>query len=203
MAKDGESFAELFARESMPKRARAINVGEPIEGVVAHVSADAVLVDLDAKTQGFFPREEMPGAAVGAKVRGFVVAIDAKTGEVQLGTAFGRGASAHEVRIALELGVAVEGKIAAINKGGAEVEIAGGLRGFCPLSQLDLRRVEDPSSMVGRVFRFQVVEVRDREVVVSRRRLLEQEAEVVRASLREKLEIGSVLRGRVVQIREF
>ncbi|MBZ0120071.1 MAG: S1 RNA-binding domain-containing protein [Sandaracinaceae bacterium] len=201
---DSESFAELFAREGMPgRRARALTIGDEVEGVVGHVSADAVFVDVDAKTQAFFAREELPEAALGARVKGHVIAVDPKTGEIQLGRAIGRrDASAETLRIALDQGIAIEGKVVAINKGGAEVEIAG-QRGFCPLSQLDQRRVEDPAALVGQVLRFKVVEVRDRDVVLSRRRLLEEEAFATREALRSRLEVGAVLQGRVVQIREF
>ncbi len=204
-----ESFAELFAREGMPgKRARRFEVGAEAEGIVAHIGADAVLVDLDAKQQGYFDRADVIGSdgslrvALGDKIKGRVLAIDRETGEIKLGTTIGKDAGRAELSIAYEQGVPIEGRVSAINKGGAEVEI-GGVRAFCPRSQLDIRFVEDVEALVGQTLRFLVVEIKERDVVLSRRRLLEGEAQEARARLSEKLEEGSVMRGRVTQIRDF
>src|SRR5690606_31217023 len=74
---------------------------------------------------------------------------------------------------------------------------------FCPMSQLDARFVQDPSAFVGQVLRFEVVELKERDVVLSRRRVLEREASEARAKIEAQLAEGAVLRGRVTQIREF
>lgn len=212
MANDGsnrsESFAELFAREEGGPRARRFSVGDEAEGIVAHVSADAVLVDLDAKQQGFFARTDLTGpdgelkVKVGDHVKGRVVAIDRTTSEVQLASALGKEARREQLVLAYEQNVPVEGRVVAINKGGAEVEVAG-TRGFCPMSQLDARFVADPSTFVGQTLRFEVVKLEERDVVLSRRRLLEREARAARTELESSLVEGAVLRGRVTQIREF
>ncbi len=205
-----ESFAELFARESAAQgaRARRLSIGDEVEGVVAHISADAVLVDLDAKQQGFFDRPDLTGpdgalkVRVGEKVKGRVVAIDAGTSEVKLATALGRDAGRAELALAYEQRVPIEGRVVAINKGGAEVEVAG-VRGFCPKSQLDSRFVEDLGTFVGQVLRFEVVELKERDVVLSRRRVLEREAGEARARIEAQLSEGALLRGRVTQVRDF
>lgn len=204
-----ESFAELFAREGREgARARKLSIGDEVQAVVAHVSADAVLVDLDAKQQGFFDRADLVGpdgelrVKVGDTVKGRVVAIDRASSEVKLATAIGKDAGEEQLLLAYEQRMPIEGRVVAINKGGAEVEVAG-VRGFCPRSQLDLRFVEDPNSLVGQTLRFEIVEMKDRDVVLSRRRLLEREAGEARAALVAKLEEGSVVRGRVTQIRDF
>ncbi|MEZ4335505.1 MAG: S1 RNA-binding domain-containing protein [Sandaracinaceae bacterium] len=198
---DSESFAELFAKSEMPSgRARRYSVGDEVEGVVAHVSADAIFVDLDAKQQGYFERMEIGDVEVGQTITGRVMAIDA-TG-VKLAKGFGRDAGRAELQLAYEQGVPVEGKITAVNKGGAEVEVAGA-RGFCPFSQLDKRYVEDPSTFVGRTFSFLVSEIKDRDVVLSRRKLLEREEREAREAILGKLQVGATMRGRVTQVRDF
>lgn len=206
---DSESFAELFAREgAAPARARKLSMGDEVEGVVAHISADAVLVDLDAKQQGYFDRMDLAGpdgelvVKVGDTVKGRVVFIDRDSAEVKLATSLGKEASKQQLYLALEQRVPIEGKVVAINKGGAEVEVAG-LRGFCPRSQLDARFVEDLSTFVGQVLRFEVVEIKERDVVLSRRRLMEREASEARQAIQSKLEEGAVMRGRVTQVRDF
>jgi small subunit ribosomal protein S1 len=205
----GESFADLFAREQMPGgRARKLNVGDQVEGVVAHIGVDEIFVDLDAKQQGWFSRLDLLGphgelrVKLGDRLEGHVVEIDDSSEQVKLGTTFGKDAGREQLVIAKEQGIAMEGKVTGMNKGGAEVEIAG-QRGFCPMSQLDSRFVEDPSSFVGQVFRFLVVELKDRDVVLSRRRLLEREASAARDQVLESLQEGASVRGRVTQIRDF
>lgn len=209
MAKgESESFAELFAREAGigGARARRLSIGDQIEGVVAHISADAVLVDLDAKQQGWFSRTDLLGpdgelvVRVGERVRGHVLAIDGS--EIQLGTTLGKDAGRAKLQLAYEQGIPVEGRVSAINKGGAEVDL-GGVRGFCPKSQLDSRFVEDLSVFVGQTLRFAITELKDRDVVLSRRKLLERDAMEARAKIESKLEEGAAMRGRVTQIRDF
>ncbi len=204
----GESFADLFAAESMPAgRARRLNVGDEVEGVVALIGADAVFVDVDAKQQGWFDPSELRlpdgslGVAVGDTLKGRVVAIEGD-GPVRLSSGFGREAGRAQLVTALEQEVPIDGKITGTNKGGVEVEVAG-TRGFCPFSQLDVRFVEQPAEWVGQVHRFLVVEIGERDVVLSRRRLLEREAAKAREEILGKLQEGATLRGRVTQIRDF
>lgn len=202
MSEKRESFAELFAKERMPSgRARVWNVGDEAQGLVAHVSRDAVFVDLDAKQQGYFDRMDLrEDIEVGDPVAGLVVAVEGD--QIKLATRFGRDSGRGEVELALAEGIPIEGKVTGVNKGGAEVEVAG-MRGFCPFSQLDNRYVEDPTTFVSRVLEFLVVEIKDRDVVLSRRKLLERQARVARESVLARLQEGATLRGQVTQIRDF
>lgn len=205
----GESFADLFAKESMPGgRARKLRVGDEVEGVIAHIGDDEIFVDLDAKQQGWFDRADLSGpdgtlaVQVGDTVSGRVVQIEPSTGHVRLASSLGRDAGREQLELALRDGIPIEGKITGTNKGGVEVEV-GGMRGFCPMSQLDLRRVEDPDALVGQVHTFLVVELKDRDVVLSRRQLLEREAAEARQKILAQLQEGATMQGRVSQIRDF
>ena len=205
----GPSFADLFAAEEMPQgRSRRFSVGDAVEGVVAHITADAVFVDLDAKQSGLFEKHALLDhegnlrVKVGDTVKGQVVAIEGASQQIKLGTSLGKDAGVEQLAAAHEQGLPVEGTITGVNKGGAEVQVAG-LRGFCPFSQLDTRYVEDPASWVGQTHLFVIAELKDREVVLSRRRLLEREAAAARETLMEKLDEGATARGRVTQVRDF
>jgi len=105
---------------------------------------------------------------------------------------------------AFRSGRPVSGKVVGVIKGGYEVRI-GRSRAFCPHSQIELHRVEDPESMVGRDLQFKISQFRrgGEDVVVSRRAVLEEEqadeAKAVRAALLE----GSVLQGKVAGTAEF
>lgn len=198
-----ESFADLFAKGDVPlARSRRLNVGDKVSGIIGHVGKESVLLDLDEKQQGFFDTGELVGTpiAVGDRIEGFVVSTDG--GQIKLARKFGKEASVDHLRVAMEGGVPVEGKVTGINKGGAEVDL-GGVRAFCPASQLDDHRVDDLSVFVGRSLSFLVTKVDAKDVVVSRRQLLRRDADAAREKTLAELVIGSVKKGRVTQLREF
>lgn len=99
-------------------------------------------------------------------------------------------------------GTPVDGLIEKIIKGGYEIRV-GACRGFCPHSQMDIHRVEDPEGHVGKTFAFRILQRRGDDLVLSRRALLEEsrleESKAVRATLIE----GHVMQGRVARIAEF
>lgn len=204
----GESFADLFARGDVPiAKARRLSVGDEIEGVVGHVGPDSVFVDIGNNQQGYFESIELRDehgettVKVGDTVKAWVV--DLEGGQIKLGKRFGRDvASTERFRVAYEQGVAIEGKVTGVNKGGAEVDL-GGIRGFCPFSQLDDRYTQDPSQFIGRSLTFLVTKLDERDVVLSRRALLERESRDSRERVLGALAIGSVVKGRVSQVRDF
>ncbi len=105
---------------------------------------------------------------------------------------------------AYHAGTPIEGKVGQTNKGGFSIDL-GGVRAFCPYSQIDVRRIDDPTEFVGRAFQFRILELSDdgRNVVVSRRALLEagrrEQAEKTRASLAH----GDELDGTVTRLVPF
>ena len=123
----------------------------------------------------------------------------------QLAHASGAQAPAELAR-AFELGLPVEGTITAVNKGGVDVTVAG-VRGFCPISQLDTRRTEDASGMVGQKLMFRITKYeedrRGPNLVLSRRALLEEEARGRAVETRAKLQVGAVLPGVVTGLKDF
>jgi small subunit ribosomal protein S1 len=198
-----ESFADLFQKGDVPlARARRVNVGDKVTGIVGHVGKDSVLVDLDEKQQGYFDTGELLQQEVkaGDRIEGFVVSTDG--GQIKLAKKFGKEASVDHLRVAMEGGVPVEGKVTGINKGGAEVDL-GGVRAFCPASQLDDHRVDDLSTFIGRSLAFLVTKVESRDVVLSRRQLLKRDADAAREQTLAELVVGAVKKGRVSQLREF
>ncbi len=114
-----------------------------------------------------------------------------------------------EIRQAHEAGLPIEGLVTGLNKGGAEVQVFG-MRAFCPLSQLDLRYVENPQQFVGQKLMFKVNRLeegnrggRGPNIVLSRRQLLEEEQQTRAAETREKLQVGAVLTGRVTSLTTY
>jgi small subunit ribosomal protein S1 len=102
------------------------------------------------------------------------------------------------------VGMIVEARVTDTNKGGLAVDV-NGIRGFMPISQIDLYRVEDTQQFVNQRLRSMVVEVKasERILVVSRRALLEKEREENREKLWQELAEGQVREGIVRSVRDF
>ena len=204
---DSEDFATLFARESAR---RALEVGQVVKGLVIHIDAENVFVDVGGKGEAWIERAELTDAegklrvAVGDEVEATVVA----TGdEIRLSHKLRQGAQARQaLAVAAQTGIPVEGKVAAVIKGGYEVTVAG-LRAFCPLSQMDIRRVDAAAAeeYVGRVLEFRITTFSDngRNLVLSRRRLLEERAAEAAEETRKKIIPGAVLSGTVASLADF
>ena len=200
-----EDFATLFAREAIGP---ALEVGQVVRGRVIHVAAEHVFVDVGGKGEAWIDRAELSDedgrlrVAVGDEVEATVVA----TGdELRLSFKLRQGAQAREaLAMAAEAGVPVEGKVAAVIKGGYEVTV-GGLRAFCPFSQMDVRRLEPAEEYVGRVLEFRVTKYGEngRNIVVSRRQLLEEQAAKAAEAMRKKIVPGAVLPGTVASLADF
>lgn len=207
----GDSFAALFEGQAAPARRKRVRVGDRLEAVVVQIGRELVFVELDGKQQAFIEVSELRGpdgsvdVKVGEKIRAHVVEVDEARGSVRLGRSLGRPGNLAAIEQAKETGVAVEGKVTGVNKGGLEVDLGGGTRAFCPVSQAGDRFVEDVSALVGQSLRFLVTDVRDggKNVVVSRRALLKREASETIDKVMSEIVPGAVLRGTVASVRDF
>lgn len=212
--KNEDSFAALFAEQEAPKKKSRgqgrVAVGAKIEGTVVQIDRDAVFVSLDEKRQGYFERAELVGpdgeltVKLGDRLTASVVEVDARTGNVRLGRSLGKVGDLASLELARDEGMSVEGKVVGVNKGGVEVEI-GGTKGFCPVSQLDLRFVPDPAGYVGKTLKFRVIEVREggRKIVLSRKAELEAEAREASERVLATVAVGATVKGPVTGVREF
>ncbi|MCC7537075.1 MAG: S1 RNA-binding domain-containing protein, partial [Deltaproteobacteria bacterium] len=137
------------------------------------------------------------------RLRAFVLGVD-DNGNVRLGRAADRPDGVAALEEAAASGLPLTGKITGHNKGGLEVDL-GGVRGFCPMSQIDVRPVSDVASWVGRSASFRVLEVKEggRRVVVSRRAVAEEEAREAADRAGERLAEGVTVRGLVTSVRDF
>jgi small subunit ribosomal protein S1 len=125
-------------------------------------------------------------------------------GGLTLSRKLARGAATlRQLEDAFHSGLPVEGKVEREVKGGYEVTIAR-QRGFCPFSQIDLHRTEG-AVHEGRVYQFRIVEFKEggRNLVVSRRALLEEQQRAAADEVRRSIAAGAVLTGRVASVRDF
>lgn len=208
-----EEFAKLFEEtgakpEAMPQR------GEKIACRVVKVGEDNLFVSFGGKSEGVISRAEFaaegeeagdrpPLPAEGDTVEAYVLSRDG--GEIVLTIRLSRrDQSRTALQDAYTAGVPVEGRVVKVIKGGFEVRVSG-LRAFCPLSQIELRWPKEPESYVNQIFAFKVIEYKDkgRNIIVSRRALLEAEQVTLREEMKKRIHEGAVVRGRVRNVQPF
>jgi len=211
-AGDDEDFAALLAAsEASGKREKRIVAGDVVRGRVIAVGSTTAFVAVGGKAEAAIDVNEFRDAATGEirlaegdEIEATVVDDGSQSGTITLKRVAGRGGRVPgELEQAFAHGIAVEGVVTGENKGGYDVQL-GTLRAFCPGSQIDRRR-GGAAQYVGQRLRFRItkLDAGGRNVVVSRRQLLEDEAAVQGAALWAELREGAVVTGTVTSVRDF
>src|SRR5262245_6183010 len=188
-------------------KAKRHEKGQTIEGTVVAIGPEVAFVDVGGKGEATIDIDELKDAdgnvevAVGDRIRAMVLSTE---GGLTLSRRLARGAATdQQLEDAFHAGLPVEGKVERAVKGGYEVRI-GRSRGFCPFSQIDTARAE-PAAHEGKVYEFRIIEYKEggRNLVVSRRALLEEQQRASAAEVRKTIVPGAVLNGRVASVRDF
>jgi small subunit ribosomal protein S1 len=198
---DQEIYGDL--KEKPQKPAPGADQGRK-KGKVISVHGDDVFVQVPGgRSQGVLPLAQFPEGPpiVGTEVEIHIEGYDEANGLLLLTR---RGAAVEADWSSVATGMTVEARVTATNKGGLSVDV-NGIRGFMPISQIDLYRVEDAEQYVNQRLLCLVTEVdkEERNLVVSRRALLEKEREENREKLWQELEEGQIRTGIVRSVREF
>lgn len=200
-----EDFAALFEASL---KAKPVAKGQSVEGTIVKIGAEVALVDVGGKSEAVIEVAELKDeqgtleAKVGDRIQATVIST---SGGVTLSRKLARRAATdRQIEDAFHAGLPVEGTVEGVNKGGYEIRI-GHSRAFCPLSQIDSVRTTDPAVHVGQRYTFRIVEYKEggRNIVVSRRALLEEEQQARAAEVRQAVVPGAILRGRVVSVPAF
>ena len=205
---DDMSFAELF-EQSFKKPAR-LEPGQKVEAVIVKITDEWVFLGLGGKSEGYLDRKELLDpegnltAAEGDTVSAYFLS---SANNEKLFTTKVRGGPAvnQHLEDAFRSGIPLEGIAEKEIKGGYEIKIAGSIRGFCPYSQMGLRRTEDPQEFIGKKLLFKITEYRDngRTLVLSNRKILEAEREQLRQELKKTLKKDMIVKGTVTSLRPF
>jgi small subunit ribosomal protein S1 len=200
-----EDFAAMFEASV---KARRVERGQTIEGVVVGFGPKVAFVDIGGKGEAEIDIEELKDAdgdvevSVGDRLTAKVISTGG--GIVLSRKGVRNAATQRELEDAYRAGLAVEGRVEKAVKGGYEVRIARE-RAFCPLSQIDIARTNDPAVHEGKTYTFRIIEYKDggRDVVLSRRKHLEEEQRASAETLRKSIVPGAVLTGRVASVLDF
>lgn len=204
MTEPEEDFASMFEASTQAKH---VDRGDTIEGRIVGIGEDVAFVDVGGKGEATIDLAELRDAdgglevAVGEVIQAVVVST---RGGLTLSRRLARGAASdRQLEDAYQTRLPVEGRVERAVKGGYEVRI-GRHRAFCPFSQIGFPGA-DPASQEGQIYQFRIIEYSEggRNLVVSRRALVEEEQQARAVEVKRTIVPGATLSGRVVSVREF
>ena len=177
-----------------------------LDAVVLGFAGDDVVVDVGLKSEGLIPREEFDGREikVGDKVKVLLEKIEGEGGLVEISKRKAdRIINWQRIIETTKEGDVVEGRVMRKIKGGLLVDI--GVPAFLPASQVDIRRPGDIGDYIGRDVRAEIlkIDLERRNIVVSRRKLIETERETAKKRLLGTLKEGDIVTGTVKNIADF
>jgi small subunit ribosomal protein S1 len=202
-----ESFAELFESYSSGMN-EDIQVGDKISGKVISIGSNAVFIDTGTKIDGVVEKEELLtesgelSCSAGDVLELYVIAVSES--EIRLSKAISGIGGLHLLMDAHKGAIPVEGKVLTTCKGGFNVEVIK-RRAFCPISQMDVKYVEQPELYLGQTFEFLIkrMEENGRNIVVSRRELLQKMQEKACQEFFQNLSEETLLTGRVTRLMPY
>jgi small subunit ribosomal protein S1 len=200
-----EDFAQMLEESLEPQ---VFSEGQMVEGRSVSVGRDVAFVDVGGKGEATIDIEELadPDGNVDVEVGDIVQGVVVSTrGGLKLSHKLARGAATRQqLQDAYRAGLPVEGRVEKSIKGGFEVRI-GGQRAFCPISQIDTVFTTDPTVHESQLYTFRIIEYKGegKDLVVSRRALLEEEERERAEEIRSAAVPGAALPGRVVSVRPY
>lgn len=204
-------FAQMLDAEGVPPAPaiHSVAIGDEVSGVIVKVEDEHSFVEYGSRNEAVMRTSELKGPdgamayKVGDPIAAFVVAVG---DQVQISRGLSRqDTQADLLYQAYKAGLPVEGRVDAVNKGGLGVTIEGDVRGFCPISHVNTQYVKNAEEYRGQTLSFKIIEFRHqgRNIVLSRRALLEAEQDKAAGLVRSQLKKGAQLAGKVTRLESF
>ncbi len=188
-------------------QANDLRAGKLIKGRVIGFAGDDVVVDVGLKSEGLIPREEFPNLSelrVGDEIDVLLESLEGEGGLIQLSKRKAdRQIAWQRIVDTTREGDQIEGTVMRKIKGGLLVDI--GVPVFMPASQVDIRRPHELGDFIGRKIRAEILKIdtERRNIVISRRKLIEHERESAKRRLMETIKEGDIVTGTVKNIADF
>jgi len=202
------SFPEFSEEEIYHQEAQAYDLNEILTGTIVRVDNDEVVVDIGYKSEGVVQRDEWEEhedvPEVGQQIEVELEEFEDSIGLIVLSKRKADRRREWEKIISTHAeGDIVKGSVIRKIKGGLLLNI--GVNVFLPASQVDIRRPNDIAEYIGSEIECMILKIDEarRNIVVSRRRLIEEEREKMKKSLLETLEVGQLRQGTVKNIADF
>ncbi len=184
--------------------------GERVELKIVDIGSEWVFLGLGGKSEGLLEKKELVDDTgelpfkIGDKITAYF--LSSQHGEYLFTTRITSGeAGKNFLGHAWDSKIPIEGLVEKEIKGGFHVKIAGETRAFCPYSQMGLRRIEDSSLYVGQKMSFMITEYSEggRNIILSNRAIAEAEESEKKEVLKEKLQEGMKIAGRITSVQDF
>jgi small subunit ribosomal protein S1 len=182
--------------------------GEIVRGRVLKIDDKEVTVDVGFKSEGVIPVEEFPdleGVKVGDEIEVFLEKTENQDGLVVLSKQRADFVKVWDrVKTAADKGELVEGKLVRKIKGGVVVDLYG-VEAFLPGSQIALRQVQNVDALISQSMEFKIIKLnkRRRNIVVSRRAVLEEHRARQKSEIIQELAKDQIREGQVKNITDF
>lgn len=184
-----------------------LSKGDKVTAEVLTIGKEEIFVNVSGK-DGMVPRMELLNdegqvkVQIGDKVELFVVKI--QEGLVHLTSKASSKALAEGLEDAFDFETPVEGRVSEVVNGGFRVVMMG-KTAFCPISQMDKGQITEPEKYIGRKFEFIITkfEQKGRNIVVSRRRVLDMEAAENQGAFIQSTKVGDTLTGKITRLEAF
>jgi small subunit ribosomal protein S1 len=207
---DAKQFLKLLARREEGAGEGSISsmsTGHILKGKIVEITKDFVVVDVGLKSEGLVPIEEFSDPAellLDHEIEVFVDQTEGSDGQIVLSREKARRQRQWEYLVHhCKEGSLVKGKVMRKVKGGLMVDI--GMEAFLPSSQVDNKRIRNLDDYLDQTFEFEILKINTerKNIVVSRRELLEKERISRKAELLENIHEGEICRGVVKNITDF
>ncbi len=209
---DDEDLQPEELLEAYDETLKSFQEGHIVKGTVVKVDQDDILVDIGYKSEGYIPISEfdvgedgLPSIQVGDSIDVYLVHREDADGLIVLSKEIAdQKLIWDEITQAYEEGRPIQATVIKRIKGGLRADI-GTMRAFLPASQVDIKPAQDLDQFIGQQLEMKVIKLsrRRRNIVLSRRVLLEEELAARKAELLSTLQVGSVISGEVKNITQF
>jgi small subunit ribosomal protein S1 len=206
---NGESSFEELLKASFEGPGRKLFPGDKVSGKVLKVSKDTIFVDLGGKSEGIADIQEFLDKKGNLTVKQGDW-VEMRVASIRDGIHLTKGMKVQGpdaldiLREAKENLIPIEGRVSGVVKGGFEIDLSG-IRAFCPLSQIDLRFCEKPEEHIGAKYPFRIMGIKEKgkNIIVSRRVLLEEDQEKKSKETLARLKPDLECEGKVTKLTDF
>ena len=205
-----EDFARLINGNMLTRE--HFQPGDKVRATIVNISGEYIFIDVGAKSEGIVALSEFMDNENNVTVRnGDIIEVfflSQNRGELLFTSKIGKGSAAKShLTAAFDSKIPVEGYIAQELKGGMEVKIAEGIRGFCPFSQLGLPKNVEPKSLIGVHEKFRIIELREHgrslDIVLSRKAIIEEDRAIAIEEFRNNFKKETVFTGEITSVQKF
>jgi small subunit ribosomal protein S1 len=209
-SQQSSEFAQLLDA-SFKKKQKKIKPGDKIQGEILVLGKEEVFVSTGpagTSSDGVVSRRDLLDGdgklnyKVGDRLDLYITQV--RGTEIRLSPKASAKSLAEDLEDAYDMMLPIEGKVSEVCKGGVRVMI-GGKSAFCPISQLDLVRVETGEEYIGRKLEFLITQFSEggRNIVVSRRKLLQDQRQLSEAAFGEETQVDQIVTGKVKRLETF